>query len=167
VEAINQEQRRYFLNLVRDHFQGQLAGRVLAVWGLSFKPWTDDVRQAPALEIVAALLQAGAQIRAYDPQAVKAAQEVLGPDHPNIAYAADMYEAAAGAEALLIHTDWTMFRTPDFSRLRSRLRQPVIFDGRNLYDPRKVAQLGFLYYYIGGRVPPSTGPDGPLPAATN
>ncbi len=158
-EAINREQRRYFLHCIKNHFQGQLAGRVLGAWGLSFKPWTDDVREAPALEIISALVQAGAHIKAYDPQAVHAAQQFFGPTNPAITYAADMYEAAEGAEALLIHTDWTMFRTPDLERLRARLRDPVIFDGRNLYNPKKLAERGFVYYYIGGRMPcaPLTG----------
>ncbi|MGQ9919893.1 MAG: UDP-glucose dehydrogenase family protein [Desulfobacca sp.] len=152
-EAINREQRRYFLNCIRGHFQGQLAGRVLAAWGLSFKPWTDDVREAPALEILTTLMAEGAFIKAYDPQAVRAAQQFFGPSNPAITYAADMYEAVEGAEALLIHTDWTMFRTPDLDRLQARLRAPVIFDGRNLYNPRKLAERGFIYYYIGGRLP--------------
>ncbi len=152
-EAINRDQRRYFLECIRNHFRGQLAGRVLGVWGLSFKPWTDDVREAPALEIVSSLLEEGAQIKAYDPQATHAAQQFFGPSHPAVTYAADMYEAAEGAEALLIHTDWTMFRTPDLDRLRARLRRPVIFDGRNLYNPDKLAERGFLYYYIGGQRP--------------
>lgn len=153
-EAINRQQRQYFLQLIKKHFQGQLQGRVLAVWGLAFKPWTDDIREAPALEILTALLQEGAKIKAYDPQAVKAAQDFFGADHPGISYAPDMYEAVDGAEALIIHTDWTMFRTPDLARLAARLAQPVIFDGRNLYDPKKLAARGFIYYYIGGSVSP-------------
>lgn len=154
-EAINQEQRRYFLDLIRAHFRGDVAGKVLAVWGLSFKPWTDDVREAPALAIIPALLQEGAMVQAYDPQAVKAAQAVLGEGNPAVTYAADMYEAVDGADALLIHTDWTMFRTPDFDRLQARLRAPVIFDGRNLYNPAQLARRGFTYYYIGGPPPPT------------
>mgnify|MGYP005847974097 CR=1 FL=1 len=152
-EAINRAQRQYFLNCIRRHFQGQVAGKVFGAWGLSFKPWTDDVREAPALEVLAALVQEGAFIKAYDPQAVHTARRFFGPAHPAISYAADMYEAADGADALLIHTDWTMFRTPDLNRLRARLRAPVIFDGRNLYIPEKMAQRGFIYYYIGGSTP--------------
>jgi len=158
-EAINREQRRYFLNGIRGHFQGRLAGRVLAAWGLSFKPWTDDIREAPALEIISTLIAEGAQIKAYDPQAVPAAQQFFGPTNPAITYAADMYDAVEGAEALLIHTDWTMFRTPDLDRLQARLRAPVIFDGRNLYNPKKLAERGFTYYYFGGRMP-SAAPTG-------
>ncbi len=160
-EAVNQEQRTRFLAAIAAHFQRRLAGKVLAVWGLAFKPWTDDIREAPGLPVLQALLEQGARLQAYDPQAVKAAQQYFGPDHPAISYAADMYEAADGADALLIHTDWTMFRTPDFDRLRSRLRRPVIFDGRNLYDPRKLAQRGFIYYYIGGRPPQPGAIDAP------
>lgn len=155
VEAINQDQRRLFLEQISHHFNGQLQGRRFGVWGLSFKPWTDDVREAPALAVMQALLDQGVHLRAYDPQAVNAARKVFGETHPAITYAADMYEAADDADALLIHTDWTMFRTPDFDRLKARLRQPVIFDGRNLYNPQKLVKLGFTYYYMGGKKSPS------------
>jgi UDPglucose 6-dehydrogenase len=149
-EAINLSQRQLFIDRIISYFGDDLSGRVLGVWGLSFKPWTDDIREAPALTVVSALLAQGARLKAYDPQAVNAARNFFGESHPAISYAADMYEAADGAEALIIHTDWTMFRTPDFDRLKSRLRHPVIFDGRNLYNPRKLAELGFAYFYMGG-----------------
>lgn len=149
VEAINQDQRRRFVDLIAAHFHHQLGGRVFGVWGLSFKPWTDDVREAPALAVISALLAQGARVKAYDPQAAKTARKVFGADNPAITFAADMYEAAAHADALLIHTDWTMFRAPDFERLKSLLRQPVIFDGRNLYQPEKMARLGFQYFGVG------------------
>lgn len=148
-ELVNQRQLQYFLSLIRNHFAGQLADRTLGIWGLSFKPWTDDIREAPALTVVRELLGAGARVRIYDPQAVQNARQALGDSDSRLRFAADMYEAAAGADGLVINTDWTMFRTPDFDRLRQRLRQPVIFDGRNLYNPQKLAAAGFTYYYIG------------------
>lgn len=148
-ETVNRSQQEYFLGLIKDHFRERLAGTTLGIWGLAFKPWTDDIREAPALYIVRQLLAAGARLRVYDPQAVTKARQVLGEDHEALRYAADMYEAANGAEALVINTDWTMFRTPDLERLRAKLRRPVIFDGRNLYQPRKMQEAGFQYYYIG------------------
>jgi UDPglucose 6-dehydrogenase len=151
VEAINQDQRRLFIDRISDYFGHNLEGRLLGVWGLSFKPWTDDVREAPALAVIQALMEKGARLKAYDPQAVNSAQKFFGEANPAITYASDMYEAVDGADALIIHTDWTMFRTPDFDRLKSRLRHPVIFDGRNLYNPDKLAQLGFTYFYMGGK----------------
>ncbi|HAY21457.1 UDP-glucose dehydrogenase family protein [Desulfobacca acetoxidans] len=148
-EAINQNQRRLFIDMISAYFHDDLRGRVFGVWGLSFKPWTDDIREAPALTVINALMEKGARFKAYDPQAQKAAQEFFGVSNLAISYAADMYEAVDDAEALIINTDWTMFRTPDFNRLKSRLRTPVIFDGRNLYNCQKLTQLGFEYFYIG------------------
>jgi UDPglucose 6-dehydrogenase len=150
-EAINQDQRQLFIDLISDYFGNNLEGRIFGAWGLSFKPWTDDVREAPALAIISALMKKGAHIKAYDPQAVNAAQHFFGEANPAITYAADMYEASEGADALIIHTDWTMFRTPNFDRLKSRLKNPVIFDGRNLYNPEKLARLGFAYFFMGGQ----------------
>jgi UDPglucose 6-dehydrogenase len=150
-EAINQNQRQLFIDLISNYFSNNLAGRVLGVWGVSFKPWTDDIREAPALAVMSALMQKGGRLKVYDPQAVNTARKYFGEANPAITYAPDMYEAVEGAEALIIHTDWTMFRTPDFDRLKSRLRNPVIFDGRNLYNPTKLAQLGFEYFYMGSQ----------------
>ena len=150
-EAINQEQRRLFIKMISSYFGNDLQGRVLGVWGLSFKPWTDDVREAPALAVISALLEKGAHLKIYDPQATSTTRNYFHNSNPAITYAADMYEAVDAAEALIIHTDWTMFRTPDFERLKSRLKKPVIFDGRNLYNPQKLKDLGFAYFYFGGR----------------
>jgi UDPglucose 6-dehydrogenase len=150
-EAINQDQRQLFIDLIGNYFGNTLEGRVLGVWGISFKPWTDDIREAPALAVMSALLDKGARLKVYDPQAVNTARKYFGEANPAITYAVDMYEAVEGAEALIIHTDWTMFRTPDFDRLKTRLKNPVIFDGRNLYNPMKLAQLGFAYFYMGSR----------------
>jgi UDPglucose 6-dehydrogenase len=148
-EAINQEQRQLFVNMISSYFGDNLQGRLLGVWGLSFKPWTDDIREAPALAVMSALLEKGARLKAYDPQATNATRNFFRKSYPEITYAADMYEAVDGAEALIIHTDWTMFRTPDFDRLKERLHKPVIFDGRNLYNPEKLARLGFAYFFMG------------------
>jgi UDPglucose 6-dehydrogenase len=150
-EAINQEQRRLFIKMISSYFGYELQGRLLGVWGLSFKPWTDDIREAPALAVISALLEKGAHLKIYDPQATSATRKFFYNSNPDITYAADMYEAVDGAEALIIHTDWTMFRTPDFDQLKSRLKKPVIFDGRNLYNPQKLQNLGIAYFYIGGR----------------
>jgi UDPglucose 6-dehydrogenase len=150
-EAINQDQRQNFVNLIRRYFDDQLAGRTLAVWGLSFKPGTDDVREAPALTVISRLVELGAAIQAYDPQAMQTAREALG-NHPQVTYAASSYEALKGAEALIINTEWTSFREPDFERMKSLMKNAVIFDGRNLYNPVKMAKLGFQYFYIGQKL---------------
>lgn len=150
-EAINLDQRENFVGLVRGYFNNNLQGRTLAVWGLSFKPGTDDVREAPSLTVISRLADLGATIKAYDPQSVHTAREALG-EHPRVRYAASSYEALDGAEALIINTEWTSFREPDFERMKSLMKNPVIFDGRNLYNPIKVTKLGFKYFYIGQKL---------------
>ncbi|MGQ9688664.1 MAG: UDP-glucose dehydrogenase family protein [Desulfobaccales bacterium] len=150
-EAINFDQRQNFVDLIKGHFNGNLKGRTLAVWGLSFKPGTDDVREAPALTVISHLVDAGAAIRAYDPQAMGTAKQELG-DLPQVKYLSSCYEALEGAEALIICTEWTSFREPDFDRMKSLMKQPVIFDGRNLYNPVKMEQLGFQYFYVGKKI---------------
>ena len=147
-EAINLEQRELFVAMVSRYFDENLKGRTLAVWGLSFKPGTDDVREAPGLTVITRLVEMGASIRAYDPEAIPTAREALG-EMPEVSYTSSCYEALKGAEALIISTEWTMFREPDFERMKSLLKQPVIFDGRNLYNPVKVAKHGFQYFYVG------------------
>jgi UDPglucose 6-dehydrogenase len=147
-EAVNQDQRRLFLEVIRRHFKGALAGKVLALWGLSFKPQTDDIREAPALTIIPALLEAGARIQAHDPEAMAATRQYLG-DHPAVSYAPSSYEALNGADALVVCTEWSKFREPDFERMKSMMQAPVIFDGRNLYNPDKMAKLGFTYFHVG------------------
>ncbi len=147
-EAINVDQRHLFVERVRRYFQGDLAGKTLAVWGLSFKPGTDDMREAPSLTVIAELGRLGAKFQAYDPKAMQEARHYLG-NHPQVSYAASSYEALEGADALLIHTEWPQFREPDFERMKSLMNAPVIFDGRNLYKPEKMAKLGFRYFYVG------------------
>jgi UDPglucose 6-dehydrogenase len=150
-EIINQDQREKFVDAVQSYFNGNLEGRTLAVWGLSFKPGTDDVREAPALTVVSRLAEMGASIQAYDPQAMGTARQELG-EMPQVSYAGSAYEALENAEALIINTEWTSFREPDFERMKSLMKQPVIFDGRNLYNPVKITQLGFQYFYIGQKI---------------
>ena len=151
-EAINQDQRRLFVEVIHRHFQGDLKGRVFAVWGLSFKPQTDDIREAPALTVIASMLEAGARIQAYDPEAMAATRQYFG-DRPDITYATSGYEAVKDADALIICTEWTKFREPDFDRIHSLMKAPVVFDGRNLYNPVKLANKGFTYFHIGQKLP--------------
>ncbi|MFZ2087818.1 MAG: UDP-glucose/GDP-mannose dehydrogenase family protein [Desulfobaccales bacterium] len=150
-EAINDDQRTKFVDVIKNHFKGNLKGLTLAVWGLAFKAGTDDVREAPALTVVSRLAEMGANIQAYDPQAVTTARQELG-EMPQVKYTASSYEALEGADALIINTEWTSFREPDFERMRSLMKQPLIFDGRNLYNPAKLGQLGFEYYYVGKKI---------------
>ena len=150
-EAINQDQREKFVDMVKTHFQGNLQGKTLGMWGLSFKAGTDDVREAPALTVLTRLVEMGATIRAYDPQAITTARQELG-EMPQVSYVNSCYEAVKGADALVINTEWTSFREPDFERMKSLMKQPVIFDGRNLYNPVKVDQLGFRYFYVGKKI---------------
>jgi UDPglucose 6-dehydrogenase len=150
-EAINLDQREKFLAVIKDYFGGNLKGKTLAIWGLSFKPGTDDVREAPALTIIPRLVELGAAVRAYDPQAATTARQEMG-EIPQVSYINSCYEALKGADALVINTEWTSFREPDFERMKSLMKQPVIFDGRNLYKPSKMAQLGFQYFYVGKKI---------------
>src|SRR4030042_802831 len=129
------------------YYQDDLKGRVLAIWGLSFKSQTDDIREAPALTLIEKLLEAGARLQAHDPEAMPATRQYLG-NNQAVSFAKTSYEALEGADALIICTEWTKFREPDFERMRSLMRSPVIFDGRNLYNPEKMDKLGFKYFYI-------------------
>ena len=146
VDRVNETQKGLLLDKVEQHFGEALAGCTLAVWGLSFKARTDDMREAPAIRIIDGLLQAGARVRAFDPEATKQARQRYGD---RIEYGVNNYEVAAGADAVLILTEWNEFRSPDFARLKELLHQPVVFDGRNLYDPAVMRQHGFIYYSIG------------------
>ena len=150
-EAINQDQRTIFLDTIRRYYRDDLKGRLFALWGLSFKPQTDDIREAPALTLISRLLEMGARLKAYDPQAIAATKQYLG-ENQAVSFAASSYEALEGAEALLIATEWTKFREPDFDRMKSLMKAPVIFDGRNIYNPAKMAKLGFTYFHIGQKV---------------
>ena len=151
-EAINQEQRQLFFERISNYYHGDLSGRVFAIWGLSFKPQTDDIREAPALTIIEKLQEAGARVQAYDPEAMTATRKYLG-DNQGVSFTKTGYEALEGADALIICTEWSKFREPDFERMRSLMKGQVIFDGRNLYNPEKLDRLGFAYFYIGQKLP--------------
>ncbi len=147
-DDINRQQKRLLVDRVKQHFGGDLAGRTLAIWGLAFKPRTDDMREAPSLVVIEELLAAGAQVQAHDPEALNSARQIFGN---RVKYFETNYDALAGADALIILTEWNEFRHPNFHRIRAALTQPVIFDGRNLYDPSLMRALDFRYYSIGRR----------------
>jgi len=154
VESVNRRQKEVLVHKMRQHFGADLKGRTVALWGLAFKPNTDDMREAPARTIIEMLWNAGARVRAYDPVASGEAARIFG-QRPDLVICKDAYEAATGAGALAIVTEWQEFRSPDFERLKELLTAPVIFDGRNLYDPGMVTRFGFTYYAIGrGKVSP-------------
>jgi UDPglucose 6-dehydrogenase len=148
VHEVNQRQRSVFLNKILGHFGGDASGRTVAVWGIAFKPGTDDVREAPSITIMQALLEAGAAVQAYDPVAHETGHEVFGD---RIGYSDSSYEALDGADALIICTEWSEFRTPDFGEIKRRLQVPVVFDGRNIFEPDEMRRLGFVYYSVGRR----------------
>ncbi|MFQ5502509.1 MAG: UDP-glucose dehydrogenase family protein, partial [Phycisphaerae bacterium] len=147
VDKTNQRQRRAFAQRVHDYFGERTGKTTLAVWGLAFKGRTDDVREAPAIDAVRMFLERGMTIRAHDPEAIRNARRILGSD--GITYFENGYEAAAGADALVVFTDWPEFRAPDFDGLLKKLSKPVIFDGRNLYDPGYISRIGFEYHSVG------------------
>jgi len=146
VEEVNDDQKYVLVKKVNKHFNNNIKGLKFAVWGLSFKPKTDDMREAPSLVIIDELLKAGATVSAYDPVAMPEAAHTL---KDTITYAEDPFAALDGADALLIVTEWSEFRSPDFDLIKSKLKGKVIFDGRNVYDPAEIKKLGFEYYCIG------------------
>lgn len=146
VHEVNEYQKRLLAEKIRGHFGDDLSALSLAVWGLAFKPRTDDVREAPALTLIEELLDSGARVTAFDPKGMDNARRILGD---RITYAADAYAALDGADALVLVTEWNEFRFPDLARVRAALRQPVIFDGRNVYDVASMAAAGFTYYSMG------------------
>jgi UDPglucose 6-dehydrogenase len=146
VEKVNEDQKGLLVENVKRRFGASLSGHVFAVWGLAFKPRTDDMRDAPAITVIEALLAAGAEVQAFDPEAMAEARKIFGA---RVHYARHSYDALNGASALLILTEWNEFRRPDFQRIRAALKQPVIFDGRNIYEPVDLQKLGFEYVSIG------------------
>jgi UDPglucose 6-dehydrogenase len=149
VQAANDRQKRVLFDKLRRHFDGKLRGKTVAVWGLAFKAETDDVRESPALALVELLLKDGATVRVHDPAAIATARHVLGD---RVTYAEHAYDALAGADGLAIVTEWREYRNPDFARMRQLLRRPLIVDGRNLYEPDRLARLGFTYDSLGRRL---------------
>ncbi|QCR20975.1 UDP-glucose/GDP-mannose dehydrogenase family protein [Pontibacter sp. SGAir0037] len=146
VESVNENQKSVLYNKIYKHFDGELAGKTFAVWGLSFKPKTDDMREAPSLVIIQKLLEQGAKVRAYDPVAMKEAEHTL---KDSIYYGKDEYEALIDADALLLVTEWPEFRSPNFNVVGKLMKGQVIFDGRNIYDAAELREKGFSYYGIG------------------
>jgi len=148
VEAVNDRQKLRLVDKMIDHFNGEkgVAGRTIALWGLAFKPRTDDMREAPAIVIIERLLSLGAKVRAYDPEADDTARRIFGD---RITICEKSYEALDGADALALVTEWNTFREPDFEKMKRLMRAPVVFDGRNVYSPEQMRNLGFTYFSIG------------------
>ncbi|MBC7744485.1 MAG: UDP-glucose/GDP-mannose dehydrogenase family protein [Flavobacterium sp.] len=149
VMDVNTIQKKVLVEKMRKYYNGNLTGKKFAIWGLAFKPATDDIREAPALYIIDELLKDGATIVAFDPEAMDNVKKVVGD---KISYAANQYDALQDADALIIVTEWSVFRTPDFDRMETLLKQKVIFDGRNLYDLQKMIDCGYYYNSIGRKV---------------
>jgi UDPglucose 6-dehydrogenase len=152
VEERNNEQKSTLFRKIQKHFNGDLADKTFALWGLSFKPNTDDMRAAPSRVLMEALWDAGANVNAYDPEAMEEAQRIYG-NRPDLHLCGTKESALKGADALIIVTDWQSFKAPDFDTVQAVLAQPLIFDGRNLYDPRRMAARGFQYYSVGRKDP--------------
>lgn len=155
VHEVNEQQKTVMVAKIEQHFQDQLQGRVIAVWGLSFKPGTDDIREAPSLVLIERLLARGAKLRVYDPEAIANVRQLFGPQ---LTYCARRDDAIDGADALAIMTEWKQFIHPDFEQIKARMRTPVVFDGRNIYQPQRMREAGFTYYSIGR---PSAEPKAP------
>jgi UDPglucose 6-dehydrogenase len=149
-EAVNDRQKQVLLQKTVRALSGQVQGKAIGVWGLAFKAETDDMRESPAIPLIEGLLAAGATIRAHDPKAAETARAIFGE---RVSYAHDPYQAADGADALVIVTEWLVYRNPDFDRLRKLLKRPLVVDGRNLYDPARMRGLGFEHHGIGRRGP--------------
>ena len=148
VESVNMLQKQRLFDKISAHFNGDLKGRTVAVWGLSFKPQTDDMREASSRVLMESLWEAGASVRAYDPEAMNEMRRIY-PDQGGLQLCDSAQDALQGADALAIVTEWQEFRSPDFEAIKSTIKDPVIFDGRNLYDPELLSTLGITYYAIG------------------
>jgi UDPglucose 6-dehydrogenase len=146
VEAVNEKQKSVLFEKLMNRFQGNIAGKTFALWGLSFKPNTDDMREAPSLVIIDKILQAGGKVKAYDPIAMQETKHSIGDI---IEYSKTEYNALENADALLIVTEWADFRAPNFDKIKKTLINPIIFDGRNIYDTKELNDLGFEHYGIG------------------
>lgn len=146
VDWVNEQQKLVLQTKIEDHFGSDLNGKKIAIWGLAFKPRTDDIREAPALVLISRLLELGAEVSVHDPEAIANVQAIFGD---RISYTREPMEALDGADALAIATEWSVYRTPDFSEMMTRMNSPVIFDGRNLYKPSDMSDAGFSYYSIG------------------
>lgn len=148
VEEVNDDQKLVLFNKFKNHFKGDISGKTVAIWGLSFKPQTDDTREAPALELIRQLKAAGCHVRAYDPVAMHETKRKIGD---TISYTENAYDAILGADCLFLVTEWTEFRFPDIKKIKEHLRFPLVFDGRNIYDAAEMKAAGIQYYCIGIR----------------
>jgi len=148
VEAVNDQQKNRLFEKLHKHFNGDLSNKTFALWGLAFKPNTDDMREAPSRVLMEQLWQQGANVQAFDPQAVEEAKRIYG-ERPDLKLCDEPYDTLDNADALIIVTEWSTFRSPDFEKIKASLNSPVIIDGRNIYDPKYVTQQGFAYYGIG------------------
>ncbi len=148
VEAVNEQQKSYLYEKIHSYFQGDLDGKTVALWGLAFKPNTDDMREAPSRRLMEALWAAGARVRAFDPEATEETRRLYG-DREDLTLSGDAFDALVGADALAICTEWQQFRSPDFYEMKRLLSEPVVFDGRNLYAPELMREKGFNYFSIG------------------
>jgi len=146
VDEVNFAQRERFFQKIYDHFNSDLKERKIAVWGLAFKPGTDDMREAPSVTIINRLLEHGVEVHAHDPEANEVAKSIFAD---RVSYFDDVYAALEGVEALILVTEWPEFRSPDFEKMKELMEKPVVFDGRNLYNPAKLREMGFTYYGIG------------------
>jgi len=153
VEAVNKDQKQVLFRKLHQFFDGQLQGKTVALWGLAFKPNTDDMREAPSRVLMEALWDAGARVRAYDPVAMNEARRIYG-ERADLTLADSAEAALEGADVLAVVTEWQEFRSPDFEMIRDRLRHRAIFDGRNVYDPSLVRSFGLQHFGIGRGVPP-------------
>ena len=152
VEAVNERQKNVLFAKIQNHFKGDLRGRIFALWGLAFKPGTDDMREAPSRNLLEALWREGCAVRAYDPAAMNEARRIYG-ERSDLQLCERPMDTLPGTDALIIVTEWSLFRSPDFAAIRHQLKQPLIFDGRNLYDPEYLREQGFVYYAIGRGAP--------------
>jgi UDPglucose 6-dehydrogenase len=148
-ESVNEEQKTLLLEKIERHFQDDLRGKCVGIWGLAFKPRTDDMREAPSLNLIRGLIEKGVRVRAFDPEATEEAQRALAKYDGEIVYCNKSYQACEDADALVLVTEWNEFREPDFERIRKLLRQPVLFDGRNIYNPELLQRMGFTYFGVG------------------
>ena len=146
VMDVNERQKVHLISKIKKHYNDNLAGKHFAIWGLAFKPNTDDIREAPALEIIDSLVNSGATVNAFDPEAMHNVKNLIGD---KISYSESQYECLENADALIIATEWNEFRTPDFDKVASTLKQPVVFDGRNVFDSKTMQEKGFYYECIG------------------
>ncbi len=149
VEEVNKEQKKYVFEKVKKHFSNDLKGKVFVLWGTAFKANTDDIRETPAIDTALALHNAGAKVRIHDPAAADHFEQYMAKMNVPVDQFENKYDALNGADGLIVMTEWKQYRAPDFEEIKSRLKSPVIFDGRNLYNTKKVLEQGFTYYAVG------------------